>query len=216
MSEALRRRCRLRVRRPSRGGTLLQRVGATAGARRPGAVGRQDTDHPVQSVATGRKKALRGSGLRGAVGQGPPGARSPQAANRPQETPERADALHRVGQGASSATTARACPAAERHTPWVRPLRRSPRACGQPARVLQHSQTDFVKGAQSAASTPPLHLARLPQSTGALHRCPTTDRWTTQDETGSPQALSRLAEARISEEPGARKPHAGICAGAVG
>ena len=59
-------------------------------------------------------------------------------------------------------------------------------------------------------------VARLQQSTGALQSGPTTDRWTTQDETGSPQDLSRLAEASISEEPGARKPHAGICAGAVG
>jgi hypothetical protein len=44
----------------------------------------------------------------------------------------------------------------------------------------------------------------------------TTDRWMTQDEAGNPQDLSRPAAARISEEPGARTPHAGIWAGAVG
>ena len=44
----------------------------------------------------------------------------------------------------------------------------------------------------------------------------TTDCWTSKGEKGSFHTLGWNAEASISEEPGAGKPHAGICAGAVG
>ena len=43
------------------------------------------------------------------MGQGPPGARAPQAADGPHATPERPAALHGVGQGASSSTRAVLC-----------------------------------------------------------------------------------------------------------
>src|SRR5262245_6102000 len=107
-------------------------------------------------------------------------------------------------------------PAAERQTPWVLPVLRSPRERRQPEGVLQQGHADFPDVAQSAQPTPQLYVARLHGSAGALQSCPTTDRRTAQDETGNPLDRSRLAEARITEEPGARKPHAGICAGAVG
>jgi hypothetical protein len=56
-------------------------------------------------------------------------------------------------------------------------------------------------------------VARLQASPGTLHRCPTTDRWTTKDEANHPQDLSRPADASRSEEPGARTAHAGLWAG---
>ena len=37
-----------------------------------------------------------------------------------------------------------------------------------------------------------------------------------QDKSGNSIALNQLAEASITEEPGAGKPHAGICAGVAG
>ena len=93
--------------------------------------------------------------------------------------------------------------------PWVCPGRRRPGERRQPARVRQQSHTDGAEGAQSASPTPQGSLARRPRSPGALASCPTTDRWPTPDETGSPHDLSRLAAARMAEEPGARQPHAG-------
>src|SRR5262249_28848920 len=145
-----------------------------------------------------------------------PGEKTPQTSDRTEETPDLAQALHRVGQGEPPPAVASTVPAAQRQTPRVLQLLRSPRERRQPARVLQQSHTDVVEVAQSTKPTPQLHVARLHRSPGALQSCPTTDRRTTQDETGSPQDLNRLAGASISEEPGARKPHAGICAGAVG
>jgi hypothetical protein len=92
---------------------------------------------------------------------------------------------------------------------------RSPWARRQPARVLQQRHTAFADVAQSAEPTPQVSVARLHRRTGALQRCPTPDRGTTQDETGSPLDLSRRADASRPEEPGASTPHAGIGAGAV-
>ena len=206
----------MRVCRPRRGRTLLQCAGATVREVRTGAVGGQDAAHPVQSAPTRRENQLRVSGVRVSVGQGSQGERSPQAPHGPQETPQCTKALHRVVQGEPPPAVTRTLQAAERQTPWVLQLLRSPRERRQPARVLQQGHADFTEVAQSAQPTPQLHLARLHGSVGALQSCPTTDRRTTQDETGSPQDLSRPAVASIAEEPGARKPHAGICAGAVG
>jgi hypothetical protein len=44
----------------------------------------------------------------------------------------------------------------------------------------------------------------------------TKDRRTAKDDEGSFQGVSSIATASIPEEPGAGKPHAGGCAGAVG
>ena len=67
-----------------------------------------------------------------------------------------------------------------------------------------------------AKSTQPatqFQLARVPGTPEALSSRTTTDCRTANDEKGGFADLSRIAEASILEEPGARKPHAGICAG---
>jgi hypothetical protein len=110
----------------------------------------------------------------------------------------------------------RALPAAECRTPWVFQLLRSPWERSQPASVLPQHHADFPAVAQPAEPTPQLHVARLHSGPGALQSGPPTDRWTTQDEPGNPHAVSRPATASLAEEPGARKPHAGLWAGAVG
>ena len=69
--------------------------------------------------------------------------------------------------------------------------------------------------AEPTESTTKLQLGRVRSATSTLQ-----DRTTTNQETGQDEAtatvLSWNAEASISEEPGAGKPHAGFCAGAVG
>ena len=70
--------------------------------------------------------------------------------------------------------------------------------------------------AKPAQPTTQFQLARVPGTLKALPSRTTTDCRTAKDEKGSFAGLSRIAEASIPEEPGARKPHAGICAGAVG
>ena len=55
------------------------------------------------------KTQLRVSGVRVSLGQGPQGERSPQAPDRAQETPELAEALHRVVQGEPPPTGCQYC-----------------------------------------------------------------------------------------------------------
>jgi len=155
VSEALRRRLGGRVRRPSRGGTRLHRAGATASAVRTGTLGRPDTGHPVPAAPPRRPNPLRVSGVCVSMGQGPHGARSPQAADGPPATPERPAALPRGVQGAASSTPRRALHAAARHAPWVRQGLRSPRERGQPATVLQPGPAECAAVAQPASPPPP-------------------------------------------------------------
>ena len=81
--------------------------------------------------------------------------------------------------------------------------------------VLLPSETDSIQVAKSSKPTPELQLERLRATTKALQSRTTTNHRSASDETASTN-LGRIAEASILEEPGAGKPHAGICAGAVG
>jgi len=59
-------------------------------------------------------------------------------------------------------------------------------------------------------------LGGLQRAAGALQHRTTTDLWATPDQDGNFEGVGRIADASIPEEPGARKPHTGIRAGAVG
>ena len=90
-----------------------------------------------------------------------------------------------------------ACASGSTPNSGVRQLLRSPWERRQPEKVLQQRHTAFAEVAQAASPPPPLYLARRPRSPGALQSCPPTDRGTTQDETGSPENLSRRAAASL-------------------
>ena len=152
---SLRRRWRVRVRHPSRGGTLRHRAGAPAGARRPGPVGGHDTAPPVPSAPPGRANALRVSGGRVALGHGPSGASAPHTPDRTAATPALAPTRPRVGQGEPPPAVARPGPAAHRQPPRVCPLLWRPWERRPPPRGLPQSPTDGVAGAPSAQPTPP-------------------------------------------------------------
>jgi hypothetical protein len=70
--------------------------------------------------------------------------------------------------------------------------------------------------AQQAESATQLQLGWLSPTAETLFSGTTWDRGQTEDETGDFHGLSQIAGASTFEEPGAIKPHAGICAGAVG
>ncbi len=92
-----------------------------------------------------------------------------------------------------------------------------PRQLCQPESVLSGGYADAVQVAQSSQSTSQLHLDRLSGTIARLSGSTTLHCGETQDEIGRQGCLvGRRAEASILEEPGARKPHARICAGAVG
>jgi hypothetical protein len=70
--------------------------------------------------------------------------------------------------------------------------------------------------AQSAQPTAQRQRGGRHHAAGALHHRPTTDRWAPSDPPGRLSGFGRMADASIPNAPGARKPHAGICARAVG
>ena len=82
--------------------------------------------------------------------------------------------------------------------------------------VLQlcHADTDEV--AQSTKPTEEPQLEWLQCGPTALSSETSPNRGQAPDQVGDFGGLGWIAEASISEEPGAEKPHAGICAGAAG
>src|SRR6185436_12200107 len=78
-------------------------------------------------------------------------------------------------------------------------------------RVIRFSRTNTAAVAQSAQSAAQLYLDRLQRTD-----VPAPTRTTTHRANGLSKHSSLAAEASIHEEPGAGKPHAGICAGTVG
>ena len=105
---------------------------------------------------------------------------------------------------------------AERQTPWVFQLLRGGGQLCQFETVFLASNADTVQMAKPTQPTAQFQLARVPGTPEALSGRTTTDCRTAKDEKGRFVGLSWIAEASILEEPGAGKPHAGICAGAVG
>ena len=167
-----------------------------------------------RSVGTdSRKNALRVSGVRVSVGQGPQGERSPQAANSPQEL---RSALKRFTAWCKEHRHLRLPVLFQRLNAKLRGYYNYYGVHGNAASLQEFFNKAIrilLKWLNRRSQRHSYTWQGYNRSTGALQSCPTTDRWTTQDETGSPQDLSRLAAASITEEPGARKPHAGICAG---
>src|ERR1051326_2750626 len=94
------------------------------------------------------------------------------------------------------------------YTKLFTPSEWQPRQLG---RVLLLRATNTSAVAQSAQSAAQLYLDRLQRTD-----VPAPTRTTANRATGLSNYSSLAAEASIHEEPGARKPHAGICAGAVG
>jgi hypothetical protein len=115
----------------------------------------------------------------------------------------------------TSASGSAVC-AAQGHAPGVRPRLRGPRQRCPPPTVLLPRPGDPAAVAQPASPTAPVHLGGRQGAARALYGRATTDGGATQAQVGRFQGLGRIADARIPEAPGARTPHAGICAGAVG
>jgi hypothetical protein len=70
--------------------------------------------------------------------------------------------------------------------------------------------------AEQKKSEAELHMGNVQRSLETISNSTTTNCSKIQDQTSGLRTLSQLAEASITEEPGAGKPHAGICAGVAG
>ena len=94
------------------------------------------------------------------------------------------------------------------------------KACGEISRIPIHVNIGIGVGAGTVTDHPQsateLELDRFSRTAPILLDRAALHRGTTETETNSFDCVSQSAEASLLEEPGARKPHAGTCAGAVG
>jgi len=70
--------------------------------------------------------------------------------------------------------------------------------------------------AEQTKSEIELHMGNVQRSPETKSNSTTKNCSAIQGKTGNFITLNQLAEASITEEPGAGKPHAGICAGVAG